>query len=385
MVCPEIRQIGILFFMKNLYTILLSLLAVTLLGSCVKGDENYVVRFSENGVVFDAQGGTKSVEVTTLPKRVEWQAVATESNEWFSFEVQDNLIVVTVAPNTSESERTAQLSVSSANNLFPTRFIAICQEAGEAKTALMGAADSYEFDSRGGEKIFTVDASCDWDIEKNADWIEVEQNDHLMTIAVGEWEGSVERNAEVTLSNGNISKTIQIIQHTVEQNRYLNLVGKWEITATKWYYTTNGSLNEVGYTPAAEEYCLLFDIAEGEYGKTLIMKNFLYPGTSLEVKYDSQSGGFVVPFGWTVLSYDVFLYITGISGRQFFYASYEVDVTPVQEGASMEFNMPTISGCDYVGFGLWTYNDNDAKVAFGYSSHPTMYPMGDIKLVKKSI
>ena len=371
--------------MKNLHAILIGLLAAMLLGSCTQNEENYVVRFSENGVVFDAQGGAKSVKVTTLPKKVEWQVAAVESEEWFNFEIQEELIVVTVEPNYSESERAAQLSVSSADNLFPARLIAIRQEAGEVPNALMGAAESYEFGSRGGEKIFTVDAAYDWVVEKDADWVEVEQNNHLMTISIGEWDGSAERNTEVTISNGNISKTIQIVQHTVEQNRYLNLVGKWEITATKWYYTTNGSLNEVGYTPAAEEYCLLFDIAEAEYGKTLVMKNFLYPGTSLEVKYDSQSGGFVVPFGWTVLSYDVFLYITGISGRQFFYASYEVEVLPVQEGASMEFNMPTISGCDYVGFGLWTYNDNDAKVAFGYSSRPTMYPMGDIKLVKKSI
>lgn len=58
-----------MLFMKNLYATLLCLLVATLLGSCTKSDESYVVCFSENGVVFDGQGGTKSVEVTTLPEK----------------------------------------------------------------------------------------------------------------------------------------------------------------------------------------------------------------------------------------------------------------------------------------------------------------------------
>ena len=369
--------------MKKVYRILLCILPTLLFVGCSDSSEGFV-RFSENSVVFDTQGGTKSVNVTTYPKGVAWSISCEEQADWLLFEAQDERIVVTVEPNLSDKERQVKLSVSAVGGEFATRELAICQEAGEAPIFITSAEATYEFDSRGGEKSFTVVSNLNWSVESIADWVKIEQNEKIITLSVNEYEGTTERKAEVVVSAGDTTKTIEIVQHTAAQNRYLNLVGKWEITATKWYYTTNGSLNEVGYTPAAEEYCLLFDIEEAEYGKTLTMKNFLYPRTALEVKYNAESGGFVVPFGWPVLSYDVFLYITGISGRQFFYASYEVEVKPEEDSAMLSFAMPSISDCDYVGFGLWTYNDNGGKVAFGYSSRPTMYPMGDIKLVKKS-
>jgi hypothetical protein len=81
------------------------------------------------------------------------------------------------------------------------------------------------------------------------------------------------------------------------------LVGSWEIRATNWFYATNGSINPLqdstgaSYAPEPSQYCLIFDIKEGVYGKSLVMKNFLFPGTSLEVAYDAESGGFTIPFG----------------------------------------------------------------------------------------
>lgn len=321
--------------------------------------------------------------VTTFPEGAKWRVEAKEQSEWFAVEVENDLIVVTVEANDTEEERHAQLCVSAVNGEFDSRNIYVSQEAGVVSEMLgSSVAQAYEFDSRGGAKTFTVDGSYVWSVECDADWLTVEQNGHRITISASEYTGDVEREAVVTIAAGDFVKTIEVVQHTPAQNRYLNLVGKWEIVASQWYYTTNGSLNELSFSVSTTDHCLLFDIEEGEYGKTLVMKNFLYPGTSLIVQYDSQSGGFVIPFGWTVLSYDVFLYITGISGRQFFFASYEVPVTPMEEGR-LSLDMPTISGCDHIGFGLWTYGSNGGKVAFGYSSHPTLFPMDGITLMKR--
>ena len=46
------------------------------------------------------------------------------------------------------------------------------------------------------------------------------------------------------------------------------------------------------------------------------------------------------------------------------------------------FDMPTVSGFNHVGFGLWTYDENDNKVALGSTYRPTMFPMDEIVLRK---
>ena len=114
------------------------------------------------------------------------------------------------------------------------------------------------------------------------------------------------------------------------------------------------------------------------------MRDFLYPGTELEVRYDATTGGIVIPFGWTVLSYDVFCYVTLVSSTQFSYASMEVEALPNDECTALTLNLPTVDGFNYVGFGLWTYDENGNKVAVGSNYRPTMFPMGNVQLVKKS-
>jgi hypothetical protein len=72
-----------------------------------------------------------------------------------------------------------------------------------------------------------------------------------------------------------------------------------------------------------------------------------------------------------------------VSATQFSYASYEVAAIPLEEGKKLLLDMPRVTGYTYVGFGLWTYKEGDMKWAFGYESRPTMFPMGDISLIKR--
>ena len=188
-------------------------------------------------------------------------------------------------------------------------------------------------------------------------------------------------------AGGNLEEVYEIVitQGTRAENPYLNLLGQWEITAAKWYYSPNGSLNSLDYNPNQTDYYLIFDLEQGEYGKTFIMKDFLYPGTSLEIRYDKETGNIVIPFGWTVYSYDVFLYLTLVGDKKFSYASLEVEGVPSEDFAVIDLDLPKVSGFNYVGFGLWTYNDSGNKVALGSRSRPTMFPMGPISFRKYSL
>ena len=87
----------------------------------------------------------------------------------------------------------------------------------------------------------------------------------------------------------------------------------------------------------------------------------------------------------TVYSYDYFLYVTLVGTSSVSYASLEVDGEISDDRSSISLDLPAVDGFNYVGFGLWTYNDNGNKVAVGSRSYPTMFPMGPIVFKKQSL
>lgn len=351
----------------------------------------YGLTLSHTSVAFDAEGGQMKVEVTPFPAEESWTLGAVES-EWLTVEVVEGGVQIVAAANYDSSVRTAEFTIESPEQRFDPYTVSVAQEAAPEVRFSTSAAERYTFDSEGGSRTFTVSCNVEWDVECDCEWLTVEKSTESGTVRITAEpnEASERRNANVSIvlygaADAKNEKEIAVEQQTRAENGYLNLVGKWEITAAKWFYSPNGSLNSLDYNPNPADYYLVFDLEEGEYGKTLIMKNFLYPGTELEVRYDSESGGIVIPFGWTVLSYDVFFYLTLVSDRQFSYAAIEVGSTISEDGTSLTLDLPSVSGFNYVGFGLWTYNDNGAKVALGSQYRPTMFPMGPIVLKKQTI
>lgn len=348
----------------------------------------YGVQLSANGVGIDACGGERRVEVTPfLSADDTWSVERTGTEEWFDCGIEGNAIVVRIEPNSEPALRAGAFNVVSAKMAFEPIRVSVTQEAAEEAVLRVDAPETYMFDSVASSYTFGVSANVEWDITTSAAWIALsrEPEAERATIAVEANDGEQQRNAVVTITAGDKVATIAVVQDTHANNAYYRLVGKWEITASKWFYSPNGSLNSLDYAPNPSDYYLIFDLEAAEYGKTLKMRNFLYPGTELEVRYDAASGGFVIPFGWTVLSYDVFFYVTLVSTTQFSYASLEVDVLPNEDVTLLTPDLPTVDGFNYVGFGLWTYNDNGDKVAVGSNYRPTMFPMGDVQFKKSEV
>ena len=366
--------------MRFIYRLFVPLLALVALGcSDVEPLVVHSLTLSEGGVVFNSDGGQKSIAVKPFPENLSWSVHVAEPTEWFSVNVDGASVVVTVAPNIEPVERMSQFEIISPTEQFASKVVTVSQEAAEAhKTIVISADKTYEFDSMGGSYTFTVHAACEWNVDCVADWLSVNIVDNVVTISASENSANEARKATVTVKGCTESVDLAVSQQTHRQNGYLQLLGQWEITATKWFYSPNGSLNELDYNPNQTQYYLIFKMEQDVYGKSLIMKDFLYPGTSLKVEYDRQTGGIVIPFGWTVLSYDVFLYITLINSNKFSFASLEVPATPSEDYLTLTPIIPAVAGFDYVGFGLWTYSDNGGKVAFGYRSQPTMFPMGKV-------
>lgn len=346
----------------------------------------YGLTLSHTSVVFDSEGGESLLSVTPFPEDEIWSVEAKQLPAWVSVETVGEGVKVSVVENLSSSVRTAKFSIVSPKGNFEPYEIGVSQEATEdgAGGFVTSAAESYTFDSEGGEYRFTVVSDSKFMIEHNAEWLtmEYDMQSGVVTLSAEPNDGEERRVATLTLyytlNEEPQSMEIAIEQQTRAENPYYKLVGRWLISASKWFYSPNGSLNSLDYDPNPSDYYLIFDIEQGEYGKTLVMKNFLYPYTSLEVRYDATTGGFVIPFGWTVYSYNVFFYVTLVGDRQFSYASIEVNVTPSEDGTILSLDMPTVSGYNWVGFGLWTYDEEDNKIALGSNYRPTMFPMGDI-------
>lgn len=341
---------------------------------------------SHKAAVFDATGGTTTIYVCPFPATESWAAKG-DTEEWFSYSIDGDMLNITASENLMTSSRRSEIIVTSPSSSFEDCAIAIIQEGATAVELSHSAAEAYAFDSEGSSYTFNITSNYAWSISVDADWITVvdDKSGRVMLIAEAN-TALVDRTATATITAGKgdntLSASIALSQSTRDKNPYFKLTGKWEITADKWFYTTNGSLNSMDGSPSASQYFLIFDIVEGTYNETLYMRDFLYPGTSLEVRYNPATESFIIPFGWSVYAYEVFLYITLINANQFSYAALEVEVEPSADYTILTPKMPGVSGYNYVGFGLWSYGDSGQKEAFGSNMYPTMYPMGNIKFIK---
>lgn len=360
--------------------------------SCNEGDPTviYQLTLSENSVVFDMEGATKELKITPFPESEIWEASCEAPQDWFSFTAGTDVLCITAQPNYSLESRQAAITLSSPEGRFKPYEVTVVQEAAYELDFSTSASD-HDFDSEGGEYTFTVRSNYDWTVSSNASWLDVDADvsKGLVTLSAqpNQSDESLSAIVSISVAGGEQEKVVDFAftQGTRKDNPYYKLLGQWEITATQWYYSPNGSLNTLTYAPSPTDHYLLFNLKEGKYGKSYIMSDFLYPGTSLEVRYDRESGKIIIPFGWTVYSYDVYLYVTLVSSSRFSYASLEVDGVVSEDYASISLDLPEVDGWNYVGFGLWTYNDNGVKVAVGSSMHPTVFPMGTIIFKKHSL
>lgn len=350
----------------------------------------YQLTLSESSIVFDMHGAEKSLSVAPFPEKEKWTAAYAEEEDWFTFEAVSDALLVVVEPNYSTQSRSGAIILSSPEDHFEPYRVEVLQEGAEPLEFTTTVKD-HEFDSEGGEICFTVTSNYDWTVGYEADWLTVvhEVSSDRMLVLCQPNESEEQRSAILTMYIGEGEqmqvRDVVISQGTRAENPYFQLLGKWEITAAKWYYSPNGSLNSLDYNPNPADYYLIFDIEQGEYGKTYVMSDFLYPGTSLEIRYEKETGNIVIPFGWTVFSYDTYLYITLVGTSKFSYASLEVDGVPSEDFSSIALELPAVDGFNYVGFGLWTYNDNGDKVALGSRYMPTLFPMGPIVFKKQTL
>lgn len=379
--------------MQNRKTLLCAMAALLSVLSGCKEDDSFIFTYaalSESSVVFDGNGATGSVEVQVFPEGTLWQAdYDAEEYDWLTFECTPSGIEVTAQPNHEGESRQGTINVTSPEGKFKDMELKVFQEVAEG-LEFSTSLNEYAFDSEGGAYKFTVESNYSWEVTSDASWLKVKADVNTGLVVLSAEPNASEKtlSAIVTVTAGpeERKEVVQCVvkQETRAENKYLNLLGKWQIVSSKWFYTTNGSLNSTDVTnPEPNQYCLIFDLVQDKYNETFIMQDFLYPGTKLQVRFDKETGGLIIPFGWSVYDYSVFFYVTFVGSNKFAFASMEAKAEPSGDGSVLSLALPALEEFNYVGFGLWTYNDNGDKVAFGYSSRPTMYPMSPIVFNKQ--
>ena len=118
----------------------------------------YGVTLSSQGVVFDAEGGEKSIILTPFPENEAWQLEKSDA-EWVAIYAEEGAVRVVAMANTTAEPRNHTFTVVSPSGNFEPQEVLISQEAATLSTSKglsTSAQESYEFDSEGGEYTFCL-------------------------------------------------------------------------------------------------------------------------------------------------------------------------------------------------------------------------------------
>ncbi|MBR5385082.1 MAG: BACON domain-containing protein [Bacteroidales bacterium] len=250
-----------------------------------------VIVLSRTEVAFSQAGGNAIIGVGSLSA---WTADCNE--DWVSLTPSANAIAVSVPTNISSQKRIAKVEVSSGN--AAPQVLTIIQSA-DMGIAVINAPESIELDSEVDSVYFSVDATCSWTVESEADWLTAVKDEKTGVVKVKSVpnEGEEDRSAAVKIkkSNGE-SSSITVSQICRANNPYFNFIGEYDLYAENWYH--GGQATGV---PGKGTSCT---IEAKEYGKSFIIKDLFYAGTVNEATYDKKEGTLSIMTGKACLEID---------------------------------------------------------------------------------
>lgn len=273
---------------------------------------------SSESLVFDSTASKKSVTVTYSADGLSVSSVVA-GDTWCTAEVVDNTISVAVSENLTAEARRTVVTVSVNDDISLEKTIVVAQESGNPKSLTTTAVENYKYNCRGGEYSFTVKSSDEWSAELvGCSWAELtcSKTAGTVTVTATANDGDSERTGKVKVSDGNTVLEYSFSQECVAQDKYLSLLGEYDIYASKWYSITRVT-NAIGYCSSLGYDGTLSDLqnsnfayydgtifmrkatlVEDIYGKSYLLKDFLVKGVSVPVNYDAATGNVTIPAMW---------------------------------------------------------------------------------------
>ncbi len=278
-------------FKQTVY-ILAAACLLSLAGGCTKSKTEIadVIVLSRTEVAFSQAGGNAIIGVGSPSP-----FTADCGEEWVSVTPSANAVAISVSENASSQKRVAKVQLSAGN---ATQSLTVIQSAALA-VAVINAPESIELDSEVDSVYFSVDATCAWTVESEADWLSAVKDEKTGVVKVKSLpnEGTDDRTASVKVKKANgESSGITVNQISRAHNPYFNFLGEYGLYAEDWYYGGQA----IG-APGVGTTCT---IEAKEYGKSFIVKGLFHKGTVNEAVYDKKEGTLSILTGRACLDID---------------------------------------------------------------------------------
>lgn len=302
--------------MRKTINVLAMLFAFLLMAGCSESEPEVVPQafMSADRLIFDQTASEKPVTVT-LVGELAVSSVESSAEDWCTAEMSADAIVVKVTANDTEEYRSADVVVKFDSDVVLPMTIKVAQESGEVPYLKTTASESFEFGCRGGEYKFSVSSSAEWKAELvDCSWATISSDASSVTIEAPENNGNEVLSGKVKVTSGEISLEYAFSQATLASDKYLALLGEYDIYAEKWYQVTryntyshkglcgalgkSGTLRELCTSPASSLFTTTATLTEDKYGVSYYLEGCFLQGQKIPVNLNKETGKLEIPTLW---------------------------------------------------------------------------------------
>lgn len=300
--------------MRKTINVLTMLFAVFSMAGCSESEPEVVPQafLSADRLIFDQTASEKPVTVT-LVGDLAVSSVESSAEDWCTAEISADAIVVKVSANDTDASRSADVVVKFDSEVVLPMTIKVAQESGEVPYLKTTASESFEFGCRGGEYKFSVSSSAEWKAELvDCSWATLSSDASSVTIKALENKGNEVLSGKVKVTSGETSLEYAFTQATVASDKYLALLGEYDIYAEKWYQVTRyasnkgwcsalgkgGTLRELCTSPASSLFTTTATLTEDKYGVSYYLEGCFLQGQKLPIVLNKKTGGLEIPALW---------------------------------------------------------------------------------------
>lgn len=300
--------------MRKTINVLAMLFALFSMAGCSESEPEVVPEafLSADRLIFDQAASEKPVTVT-LVGELAVSSVESSAEDWCTAEMSADAIVVKVTANDTEEYRSADVVVKFDSEVVLPMTIKVAQESGEVPYLKTTASESFEFGCRGGEYKFSVSSSAEWKAELvDCSWATLSSDASSVTIKAPENKGNEVLSGKVKVTSGETSLEYAFTQATVASDKYLALLGEYDIYAEKWYQVTRyasnkgwcsalgkgGTLRELCTSPASSLFTTTATLTEDKYGVSYYLEGCFLQGQKLPIVLNKKTGGLEIPALW---------------------------------------------------------------------------------------
>lgn len=300
--------------MRKTINVLAMLFAFFSMAGCSESEPEVVPEafLSADRLIFDQAASEKPVTVT-LVGELAVSSVESSAEDWCTAEMSADAIVVKVTANDTEEYRSADVVVKFDSEVVLPMTIEVAQESGEVPYLKTTASESFEFGCRGGEYKFSVSSSAEWKAELvDCSWATLSSDASSVTIKALENKGNKVLSGKVKVTSGNNSLEYAFTQATLASDKYLALLGEYDIYAEKWYQVTRyasskgwcsalgkgGTLRELCTSPSSSLFTTTATLTEDKYGVSYYLEGCFLQGQKLPIVLNKKTGGLEIPALW---------------------------------------------------------------------------------------